>query len=276
MRKTLSFVVSVLATVFVISCEKDNNGPDNGGTTGNSEGYLFTLDESTPSTLEFDWRSDTVIVKYSVTNPTATGMVNPTADVDWLTFNTQISFGDIYVYAAENLDFEDRSAQVTFSYEDTEYTLDVIQISREWDQEVICPYIQGYYYGDQLTPNTGIHSAQFYISDTGWGDTGYDQDPDGHYFQINLYFPEQPEGTSFCPEGTYTLSDQYGEYTMFSTGSSYFPGTQVLTARQLFSSGTCTIAKDGDNYVVDLDVVTVDDQLSRHARYTGPVELSIL
>ena len=104
----------------------------------------------------------------------------------------------------------------------------------------------------------------------------YDQDPDGHYFQINLYFPEQPEGTSFCPEGTYTLSDQNGEYTMFSTGSSYFPGTQVLIARQLFSSGTCTIAKDGDNYVVDLDVVTVDDQLSRHARYTGPVELSIL
>ena len=240
MRKTLSFVVSVLATVFVISCEKDNNGPDNGGTIGNGEDYVFTLDESTPSTLEFDWRSDTVIVKYSVTNPTATGMVNPTTDVDWLTFNTQISFGDIYVYAAENLDFEDRSAQVTFSYEDTEYTLDVTQISREWDQEVICPYIQGYYYGDQLTPNTG------------------------------------PEGTSFCPEGTYTLSDQYGEYTMFSTGSSYFPGTQVLTARQLFSSGTCTIAKDGDNYVVDLDVVTVEDQLSRHARYTGPVELSIL
>ena len=46
MRKTLSFVVSVLATVFVISCEKDNNGPDNGGTTGNGEDYVFTLDES--------------------------------------------------------------------------------------------------------------------------------------------------------------------------------------------------------------------------------------
>ena len=271
MRKTLSFVMSVLATVFVISCDKENNNGNGGGGD-----YVFALDESTPLILEFDWRADTIIVKYSITNPTATGMVVPATSVSWLTFNTQLSYGEIYIYATENYDYDDRYAQVSFIYENTEYTLDVVQASREWDQEVICPYIQGYYYGASKTPGMGIHSAQIYISDTGWN--GFEQDPEGHYFQMSLYFPEQPEGTDYIPEGTYYLGTQVGEFVMFNGkngGSSYFPGTQAIGGQKLFTSGRCVVTKDGDDFVIDLDVIT-EDGLTRHARYTGPVALSII
>lgn len=276
MRKTLSFALAALATVLFISCDKNDgndNVPDTPGGGGSGE-TTFVLDASTPEIMEVDWRQDTVVISYTITNPTATGIVSASSDAAWLTFFTQ-EYGKVTVYVAENLDFDDRSAEMTIAYEGIEYKITVKQVSREWDQEVICPYIQGYYYGESVTPNMDMHSAQFYISDTGWGDTGYDQDPDGHYFQMNLYFHAQPEGTSFVPEGTYTLDGGIGYMVMYTTGSSYFPGTQAATARQLFTSGTCVVSKDGDNYIVDLDVVT-EDGLSRHARYTGPAELSIL
>lgn len=278
MKKILSFVMSALVAVLFVSCNKGNEpqpddpqNPDDGGNGNTSTGFVVT----SPETMEAEWRADTLIIEYSIENPTATGIVAASTEVDWMTFNTQ-SYGMVYVYVSENMDFEDRAGVVTVKYEGTEYAVTVTQSSRVWDQEVICPYIQGYYYGDQKNPGSGVHCAQFYISDTGWGDTGYTQDPAGHYFQMELYFPEQPEGANYVPEGTYELSvDSMDAWSMLQFGSSYFPGTMALE-RKLFTEGKCTVTKDGDNYIVDLDVVTEEDGLSRHARYTGPVVLSIL
>lgn len=275
MKKTLSFLMSALVAVFFASCEKTNEqpgGPDDPDDPDVPEtGFVLT----TPDAFDAEWRADTLVIEYTIENPTATGIVSASTDADWMTFNTQ-TYGMIYVYVAENMSFEERTAEVLVKYESVEYKVTVKQTSREWDQEVICPYAQGYYYGDQNNPGSGVHSAQIYISDTGWGDTGYTQDPKGHYFQIELYFPEQPEGTDYAPEGTYELKiDDMSAWTMRQFGSSYFPG-QMATERKLFTEGKCVITKDGDNFVIDLDVVTEKDGLSRHARYTGPIALRIL
>lgn len=270
--------MSALVAVLFVSCDKTNEqpaGPDTPDNPDNPDNPSTGFVVTTPETMEVEWRADTLVIEYTIENPTATGIVAASTDVDWLSFNTQ-SYGMVYVYVLENMDFEDRTADVTVKYEDAEYVITVTQSSRVWDQEVICPYVQGYYYGDQKDPGSGVHSAQIYISDTGWGDTGYTQDPAGHYFQMELYFPEQPEGTDFVPEGTYELKiDAVDPWTMLQFGSSYFPGTMALE-RKLFTDGKCTVTKDGDDYIIDLDVVTEEDGLSRHARYTGPVALRIL
>lgn len=278
MKKILSFVMSALVAVLFVSCNKGNEpqpddpqNPDDGGNGNTSTSFVVT----SPETMEVDWRADTLIIEYAIENPTATGVVAASAEVDWLSFNVQ-TYGLVYVYVVENMNFEDRTAEITVKYEGIEHVVTVNQASRVWDQEVICSYIQGYYYGDQKDPGSDIHCAQIYISDTGWGETGYTQDPEGHYFQMDLYFPEQPEGTNYIPEGTYELTTgNYEAWTMQQFGSSYFPGTMALE-RKLFTEGTCTVTKDGDNFIIDLDVVTEEDGLSRHARYTGPVALTIL
>lgn len=270
--------MSALVAVLFVSCNKGNEpqpddpqNPDDGGNGNTSTSFVVT----SPETMEVDWRADTLIIEYAIENPTATGVVAASAEVDWLSFNVQ-TYGLVYVYVVENMNFEDRTAEITVKYEGIEHVVTVNQASRVWDQEVICSYIQGYYYGDQKDPGSDIHCAQIYISDTGWGETGYTQDPEGHYFQMDLYFPEQPEGTNYIPEGTYELTTgNYEAWTMQQFGSSYFPGTMALE-RKLFTEGTCTVTKDGDNFIIDLDVVTEEDGLSRHARYTGPVALTIL
>ncbi len=281
MRKTLSYVCMAFAAMLFISCDPEDpqKGPDDGPDDPQEpvieNETKFILDESTPETIEVDWRADTVIIRYSIENPVEEN-VQASSNASWLTFFTQM-YGEISVYVSENMEFEDRSAEITLSYAGIEYTIPVVQASRIWDQEVICQYYQGYYYGEKNSPDTGIHSAQFYISDTGWGDTGYTQDPAGHYFQINVYFPEQPEGTDMVPEGTYELQTDggYSEWCIYHFGSSYFPGTMAVE-RKLFTEGKLTVTKDGDNYIIDLDVVTEEDNLSRHARYTGPMSLRIM
>lgn len=272
MKKTVSFalVLSIMAAMLFVSCEKNGtqDTPENP-----EDSVIFEL--TSPDALNMEWRKDTVIVEYTIENPTATGIVEASSDADWLSFNVQ-SYGKVYVYATENTDYEDRSAEVTVTYEGIERKVTIIQASRVWDQEVICTYTQGYYYGDKRNPGSGVHSAQIYISDTGWGDTGYTQDPDGHYFQIELYFPEQPEGTDYVPEGTYELKiDDNSAWSMLQAGSSYFPGTKAME-RKLFTEGKCTVTKQGGNYVVDLDVKTEEDGMTRHAVYTGPVVLRIM
>lgn len=269
MKRTLSlaFVLPFLASMLFVSCNKDEDQKNP------EDKVAFEL--TSADAFKMEWRADTVIVEYSIDNPTATGIVEASSDADWLSFNTQ-SYGMVYIYSTENQNFEERTAEVTLKYEGIEHKVTVSQESRVWDQEVICSYTQGFYYKDQRNPGSGIHSAQIYISDTGWGDTGYTQDPDGHYFQIELYFPEQPDGTNYVPEGTYELKiDDNSAWSMLQAGSSYFPGTKAME-RKVFTEGKCTVTKKDDGFVIDLDVKTEEDGLSRHAVYTGPVELRVM
>lgn len=272
MKRTLSFafVLSVMAALLFVSCNKDKN-PETPEIP--EDPIVFELTSS--DALNMEWRADTVVVEYAIENPTATGVVEASSEADWLTFNTQ-SYGMVYIYSTENTHFEDRTAEVTLKYEGIELKVTVTQARRIWDQEVVCLYTQGYYYGDMRNPGSGIHSAQIYISDTGWGDTGYTQDPEGHYFQIEVYFPEQPAGTNYIPEGTYELKiGDNSAWSMLQSGSSYFPGTKAME-RKLFSEGKCTVTKKDDGFVIDLDVKTEEDGLTRHAVYTGPVVLRVM
>ena len=271
MRKTLSFVMSVLVTVFVvISCDKDNKGTGNSGNGGAD--YEFTLEESTVMDVNVDWRADTIVIKYSVKNPTPTGMVTPSTDVDWLTFNAQ-TFGEVTVYVAENQNFENRYAPFVLKYEDVAYTFTVTQNARVWDLEAICTTVfTAYNYGSATTPNTGLYYAMLLI---GTGSETFLEDE--HYFMFGLTFPmpEDPDDTSL-PEGTYILRGEYllDDYTMLYGNSKYntYPGGNIFG--QSYTEDTrLVVQRDGDNYIIDLDAITEQTGLSIHARYEGPIEM---
>lgn len=271
MRKTLLFVMSVLATVFVISCDKDNNGGGKGTTGGD---YEFVLDESTVMDATVDWRADTLEIGYSITNPTATGIVVPSTEVDWLNFNTQ-TFGVVTVYVAENMDFEDRSATFTLLYEETSYTFTVTQSSRVWDIEAICTDVLGAYNYGPTYNNLGLWDVQINLATT----SEYFQ-ADEHYFLFYLTFPA-PEDTEdmSIPEGTYNLSKEaylVGETTLFYDKSRYntYPDGTNITSKFFAEGARLVVTRDGDNYIIDFDGKTEDTDVSIHARYEGPMSMT--
>lgn len=274
MRKALSLIFTVLATVCFVSCDpedpqKNPNNPDDNPDDPVIMDATFEL--LSPDAWEVEWRSDTLVLEYEIKNPTPTGSVFASSEAAWLTFNTQ-TYGQVTVFVAENEEFEERVAEIVLDYEGIEHKITVTQSSRVWDLEAICTTcLSAYNYGSTTTPNTGLYFAQFMISDK-----SESFDPEGHYFMFGITFPqpEDPEDTSI-PEGTYNFGYEYvmGELTLLDGNSRYFtyPGGQALGKH--YTSGRLVVSKDGDNYIIDLDANTEDD-LSVHARYEGPIEFT--
>lgn len=255
MKKEFTLLMAVLAAMSLVSCQEKE--PETS----------FTL--ITPTAYEVEWRADTLVVEYSIENPTESGAVIVEPSVSWITVNSQ-TYGKIFVYVAENTEYEDRTAVLTLEYEDIEYAVSVTQGSRVWDKEVICTSVlSAFNYGESSTPGTGLYFTQFMISDK-----SESFDPEGSYFLLGITFavPEDPEDSSI-PAGTYNFGTDYGDMVLVDGNSRYMTYPDGNTLGKHYVSGRLLVEKDGNSYVVDLDAVTEDD-MSIHARYEGPIEFT--
>lgn len=142
----------------------------------------------------------------------------------------------------------------------------------EFEASVQC---RGIYYGEAYSPGTGNYFITFSDRGTDGNKDNYVQ-PDGTYYTFDFYadlWEGDPSATGI-PEGTYvldpensctkgTFSQKYGQYAKADSDG-------YLALSMAYTSGTCTITKNGDEYEIDA-VVTLEDNTIHHVTYRGAI-----
>lgn len=226
-------------------------------------------------------------ITYSIENEDVLGKFSASSkDSLWITeLDTDVR-GTVTVWLEANDTETERSGSITltYTYPEGESTVEipVTQGPREYDKEFAARFIYGYYYGESETP--GLYDYYIYFTDLGFDDSGY-QRPYSHQYGVYLQ-----SGTAWTdmehigiPEGTYIFAPTYGTADTFTNHwisySYYNPDDYSLCEDAVYTDGTLTVEKNGDEYwmvfTADLENASIygEPVFTARATFKGDVSL---
>lgn len=262
MKKLLKF--TCLLALVAVACEPEKT-PEPEPEPPVVEAPVFTL--TSDATMAFAAEAGEGLITYQIENPTQTGMVDASADVNWIdNFGLQV-YGAITFSVAINEVAEERTGTITVTYEDQSFTVTVVQqagqpgLDSDYFREA--EYLMGFYYGTRYSNEPNYY---FHLSDKAFTSEG-DFVPSAWYYRVDAYGPAPEEGQTIClPEGEYRFdpTNSFAQFT-FSTQYSYYfelDENQEKSYAVKYTDGTMVVA-DGK---ITLSL-TDEDGKTHHVTY---------
>lgn len=225
-------------------------------------------------------------VTYRIDNEDELGEFRAFSEQEWISDVSWEQDGEVTFWLNPNDQEAQRSGVVTleYTYPDGVSTVnvDVEQGPKEYDKEFAAVFIHGFYYGEAETP--GLYDYFFYFTDLGFDEEGF-QEPYSTVYGV--YVQSETEWTDMehigIPEGTYPFVSSYGTPGAFTNGwlSYYYydPTSFDMCEKATYTSGTLTVGKEGEDYVMELTVTLQDawdsstPVFSARAAFKGDVSL---
>lgn len=190
-------------------------------------------------------------IRYTIENPTATGMVSVISDVQWLAdFNSQ-SYGVITFRVLPNENEVPRTTMLILMYEDRMQAVTINQAAGEIgigsDFLREATYIDGFYYG--LVFGGTVPNYYFTFSNKGFDDQGAAL-AGGWYYIVDIYSNQEPQGSDITlPYGEYVVdrTNSYAAQTLSVSYSQYYEmgPTGEVEVEQGFVEGKLVIDEEG-------------------------------
>lgn len=285
--KKIYFLLLALVSIAFIGCEeKPTPEPEPQPTPGE---YSFTL--TSEGAINFDNNGGIGRITYNLVNPTETGVVTCTPDVDWIINVNTSEAGAITFTAKRNQTNESRTTMLVAHYEDQSIEVMVNQRSNnEIDVSNVATNATGFYYGDYsaaggdfnyyliLTNGEMIFQGTFEDPIYGTYDSYSYTSPNAYYYFIDLYAEMADDGSLRVPDGTYTF-----DKSASGQGGHFMPGHSLyqlndeggFSSEQYLMYEGSTLVVEGDK--IELTAVLVNDDLMEVARhfvsYTGEYQL---
>lgn len=264
------FLFTIAAISCMLSCKTSDNGP------------VPELSLATAS-IEVSGEGGECTIEYTLTNVSESARPDVSAPgaEKWINMFDLSEKGIIKFNVVPNENIAARQATIKVCYGDMEEKVLLAQSGKyeekpEYDVEFKATVqSRGIYYGDTYSPSTGNYFITLSDDETS-GNQGNYVHANGTYYTIDLY-GDMWEGDMSeigIPEGTYeldptnscspgTFSQKYGEYAKANAEGS-------IAVSMSFTSGTCIVSKDGEDYRIDL-TVTLEDGKLHHVTYKGPI-----
>lgn len=216
MKRIFLFLTAITALTFA-ACE---------GETSSDNEFAFVL--KSDNVLEVASSSGAGLILYSLDNPTPTGELVATADVDWITSFDYSEMGSVKFRILENQQGSPRTATITLSYETIAYNISVTQAASDnpADKTIVAPMVVGQYFGT-ITP--GYINYYIAFSDKGMASNevaagiNYWGVPDAYYYILDIFcdLDHTPTNEGFnIPDGTYPLG-MGGTYNTINFNTSW-------------------------------------------------------
>lgn len=287
--KKIYFLLLALVSIAFIGCEEKPTPepePEPQPTPGE---YSFTL--TSEGAINFDEKGGIGHITYNLENPTETGVVTCTPDVDWIINVSTSEAGVITFTAKRNQANESRTTMLVAHYEDKSIEVMVNQRSNnEIDVTNVATNATGFYYGDYsdmggdfnyyliLTDGEMVFLGRYEDPIYGAYDSYGYTTPNAFYYFLDVYAEMADDGSLRVPDGTYTYDS-----TASGLGGHIMPGYSLYQLndesgfpmeQHLMYEGT-TLVVEGDK--IELTAVLVDDDLMEVGRhfvtYTGEYQL---
>lgn len=272
MNKLLSLLA--LTALLFVACEKPNspNGPNNNQTTP-------TITLTSDAELQLDYKKTSVMITYTIENMTSELTVEATADVEWIYNFTYKDMGSILFIVDDNKKMEAREGNVTVTYGESSFTVNVKQAGSPTpsEVEVVAPMATGHYYG---TTTPGYYNYYIALTDKGMSsyepskETNYFNVPDAYYYNIDIFTNVKPADDKFMlPDGTYRVASG-GVMHSINKDTSWLQKNDengFTSSQSKFEDGNLVVEDGKMTLVVDL---FANDQLETHTvTYEGDYSL---
>ena len=133
----------VLLPFLLIACNKQN---------GIQNPPLFEINSQESITLPCEGGNFTIT--YTLQNPIEGVSVEAITDADWITLTeNNMAESRLEFNALENNDKQPRETSIVVTYDETSYTINVVQ--SEFCVNIVAEGLSGYYYGDEYTSGIG-------------------------------------------------------------------------------------------------------------------------
>lgn len=287
--KKIYFLLLALVSIAFIGCEEKPTPepePEPQPTPGE---YSFTL--TSEGAINFDEKGGIGRITYNLENPTETGVVTCTPDVNWIINVNTSEAGVITFTAKRNQANESRTTMLVAHYEDKSIEVMVNQRSNnEIDVTNVATNATGFYYGDYsdmggnfnyyliLTDGEMVFQGRYEDPIYGAYDSYGYTTPNAFYYFLDVYAEMADDGSLRVPDGTYTYDS-----TASGLGGHIMPGYSLYQLndesgfpmeQHLMYEGT-TLVVEGNK--IELTAVLVDDDLMEVGRhfvtYTGEYQL---
>lgn len=270
MNKLLSLLA--LTALMFVACE-NTDSPNGGGDK------TATITLTSDAELQLDYKKTSVMITYTIENMTSELTVEATADVEWIYNFTYKDMGSILFIVDDNKKMEAREGNVTVTYGESSFTVNVKQAGSPTpsEVEVVAPMATGHYYG---TATQGYYNYYIALTDKGMSsyepskETIYFNVPDAYYYNIDIYTNVKPADDKFMlPDGTYRVASG-GVMHSINKDTSWLQKNDengFTSSQSKFEDGNLVVEDGKMTLVVDL---FANDQLETHTvTYEGDYSL---
>lgn len=270
MNKLLSLLA--LTALLFVACE-NTDSPNGGGDK------TATITLTSDAELQLDHTKTSVMITYTIENMTSELTVEATADVEWIYNFTYKDMGSILFIVDDNKKMEAREGNITVTYGESSFTVNVKQAGSPTpsEVEVVAPMATGHYYG---TATQGYYN--YYIALTDKGMSSYEPEkgvsyfsvPDAYYYIIDIFTNVKPADDKFMlPDGTYRVASGGVMHSINKDTSWYQKNDDkgFASSQSKFENGNLVVEDGKMTLVVDF---FANDQLETHTvTYEGDYSL---
>ena len=270
MNKLLSLLA--LTALLFVACE-NTDSPNGGGDK------TATITLTSDAELQLDYTKTSVMITYTIENMTSELTVEATADVEWIYNFTYKDMGSILFIVDDNKKMEAREGNVTVTYGESSFTVNVKQAGSPTpsEVEVVAPMATGHYYG---TATQGYYNYYIALTDKGMSSyepakgVSYFSVPDAYYYIIDIFTNVKPADDKFMlPDGTYRVASGGVMHSINKDTSWYQKNDDkgFASSQSKFENGNLVVEDGKMTLVVDF---FANDQLETHTvTYEGDYSL---
>lgn len=240
------------------------------GYSTQEENYDFNI--LSEGTMTFDCTGGVGEIIYQIDNPVEGAVIEINCDEQWI---SDFNVGETITFnVAENTSSQERTQEITLTYIEYTYTIEVIQEgSTETPNDYIehtVNFLEGIYYGTQFS---SAHNYYIYLSDIGIN--GEDKfKPFSNNFRLDIYSNTSSSASSpVLPIGTYTIDPE--NTCAAGTVSVLYSAYVVMGESQIesvygFEDGTLTVSENR----IEL-IATLSDGKQHRIVYEGSLEFTM-
>ena len=270
MNKLLSLLA--LTALLFVACE-NTDSPNGGGDK------TATITLTSDAELQLDYTKTSVMITYTIENMTSELTVEATADVEWIYNFTYKDMGSILFIVDDNKKMEAREGNVTVTYGESSFTVNVKHACNPTPSEVdvVAPMATGHYYG---TATQGYYNYYIALTDKGMSSyepakgVSYFSVPDAYYYIIDIFTNVKPADDKFMlPDGTYRVASGGVMHSINKDPSWYQKNDDkgFASSQSKFENGNLVVEDGKMTLVVDF---FANDQLETHTvTYEGDYSL---